>query len=120
MPKKSVKLDLDRLPIVMFVWSATPGDRDSLTWISAAAEDLFGRSPDDILADPRLITYSESEIEIWKMRRPSDDEAIWEFESSCEVNGQRLWWRALARCASREGDTRHYHGAIFDISDLKA
>lgn len=112
-------IDLAGLPIVTFIWSADPGDRDSLSWISPSAEDLFGYAPAEILASPRLITFADSEIEIWKMRRPVDDDAIWCFESSCEAKGARLWWRAVARSVPTGGEGKLYHGVIFDVSDLK-
>jgi PAS domain S-box-containing protein len=112
------------LPGVVYQRIVRPDGDIRYTYISEGARDLFGVSPEEIVANPRALfdchgpEYSSTFRE--RLLAASRDLKMWDVEAEIiSRNGERRWTRALARPHREPDGSVVWNGVILDATRLK-
>lgn len=112
------------IPGVVYQRIVTPEGQIRYTYISDGAADLFGVTPDEILADPNALfdchgaqyreTFRESLLEATRELR------MWDVEATIVTrDGQRKFTHAIARPHREPDGTVLWDGIILDTTRIK-
>ena len=78
----------ENLPLL--TWLSAPGDRSSCVYISPQVEAMFGYSPAEWSAEPKLFS---------RLLHPEDRKKVLDAHESADADGPRLRSRVPARCS---------------------
>jgi len=112
------------IPGVVYQRQVTPDGEIRYTYISEGSEDLFGVSPDEILADPQALfdchgpeyraTFRE------RLLKASRDLEMWDVEAQIITrDGQEKWTHAIARPHRQPDGSVLWDGVILDATWIK-
>ncbi len=115
---------VDSIPGVVYQRIVTPDGQIRYTYISNAAEDLFGVPPHEILADPNALfdCHGEGYREDFRERliKASRDLKIWDVEATIvKRNGERKYTHAIAKPLEQADGTVVWNGVILDATRIK-
>ena len=112
------------IPGVVYQRVVTPDGDIRYTYISDGAHDLFGVSPEEIVADPQALfdchapEYSATFRE--RLLAASRDLTMWDVEAAIiSRDGQRKWTHAIARPHRRADGAVVWDGVILDATWIK-
>lgn len=112
------------IPGVVYQRMVTPDGQIRYTYISDGARDLFGVSPEEIVADPNALfdchdaQYRETFRE--RLLAASRDLKMWDVEASIIAkNGERKFTHAIARPHRNPDGTVLWDGVILDATRIK-
>ncbi|MFQ5775317.1 MAG: GAF domain-containing sensor histidine kinase [Kiloniellaceae bacterium] len=112
------------VPGVVYQRVVTPDGDIRYTYISDGARDLFGVSPEEIIADPRALfdchgpEYSQDFRE--RLLAASRDLTMWDVEAPIITRtGEHKWSHAIARPKRQPDGSVVWNGIILDATRIK-
>ncbi|RMD63529.1 MAG: hypothetical protein D6826_04700 [Alphaproteobacteria bacterium] len=112
------------LPGVVYQREVTPDGDIRYTYISDGAKDLFGVSPEEIVADPQALfdchgpEYGLDFHE--RLLAASRELTLWDVEAPIITrDGEHKWTHAIARPTRRADGTVVWNGIILDATRIK-
>ncbi|MDH3231823.1 MAG: PAS domain-containing protein, partial [Alphaproteobacteria bacterium] len=112
------------IPGVVYQRLVTPGGDIRYTYISEGAKDLFGVSPEEILADPEALfachgpEYRSTFRE--RLLNASRDLTMWDVEAQIITrDGEEKWTHAIARPRRQPDGSVLWDGVILDATRIK-
>ncbi|MGZ0187692.1 MAG: histidine kinase dimerization/phospho-acceptor domain-containing protein, partial [Alphaproteobacteria bacterium] len=114
----------DSVPGVVYQRAVTPDGDIRYTYISSAAEELFGVKPDEIVNNSRALfdTYGSEYRKDFRERliQASKDLSMWDVEATIVgKDGKRKYTHAIARPTRRPDGTVVWDGVILDQTRIK-
>lgn len=114
----------DSIPGVVYQRTVSPEGEIKYTYISKAAEDLFGVSPDEILNNSSALfkTYGPDYRKDFseKLVQASRDMTMWDVEATIiDKDGRKKFTHAIARPTKRPDGYVVWDGVILDATRIK-
>jgi PAS domain S-box-containing protein len=114
----------DSIPGVVYQRVVTPAGDIRYTYISEGAKDLFGVSPEEILADPNALfdCHGPEYRETFRQRllSASRELSMWDVEATIITrDGKRRFTHAIARPHRHEDGSVVWDGVILDATRIK-
>ena len=113
------------IPGVVYQRIVTPDGDIRYTYISEGARELFGVSPEEIIANPRALfdchgpDYRKDFRE--RLLKASREMSLWDVEAPIVTRqGEHKWTHAIARPTRKADGTVVWNGIILDATRIKA